>query len=147
MYSQYAKIIQNKIQGNLASHKELLGDSVDLENDIDVDYRDYCIVKYKYDELPPGYVDKKMIDNASATMPKIYFDMEYNCFRGDTKIITDRGLRNIENIKIGDKVLTHRGRFRKVTEVLQNDYSGPMIKYKTWGCNQNYHVTPNHPYS
>lgn len=37
------------------------------------------------------------------------------CCLGSTWVRTDRGHKLAENIKIGDKLLTHKGRFRKVT--------------------------------
>jgi ribonucleoside-diphosphate reductase alpha chain len=40
--------------------------------------------------------------------------MPISCFVGDTPIITDSGFTEIQDIKKGDKVLTHKGRFRKV---------------------------------
>lgn len=40
------------------------------------------------------------------------------CFSGETLITTDKGLVPISEIKIGDKVLTHRGRWRKVTDTM-----------------------------
>jgi site-specific DNA-cytosine methylase len=36
------------------------------------------------------------------------------CFGAGTKVLTRKGYSNIEDIKIGDEVLTHKGRFRKV---------------------------------
>lgn len=37
-----------------------------------------------------------------------------NCFSAETRIMTDKGLKFITDIEIGDKVLTHKGRFRPV---------------------------------
>ena len=42
------------------------------------------------------------------------------CFRKGTKVITQSGYKNIEDIKIGDYVLTHRNRFKKVLKVGSN---------------------------
>ncbi|MBM3246883.1 MAG: hypothetical protein FJZ13_06150, partial [Candidatus Omnitrophica bacterium] len=39
------------------------------------------------------------------------------CFSPDQKIIAEEGPKLISEIKIGDRVLTHQNRFRKVTEV------------------------------
>ena len=36
------------------------------------------------------------------------------CFISGTKVATDKGTTNIEKIKIGDNVLTHKGRYKKV---------------------------------
>ena len=39
----------------------------------------------------------------------------YPCIRGDQRVHTDRGLIPIKDVKVGDEVLTHKGRFRTVT--------------------------------
>lgn len=41
-----------------------------------------------------------------------------NCFVKGTKITTNKGKKNIENIKPDDMVLTHKNRFRKVTTTM-----------------------------
>lgn len=40
------------------------------------------------------------------------------CFTGDTLILTDRGYKQIKEIKIGDKVLTHNNRYKEVVDVM-----------------------------
>ena len=37
-----------------------------------------------------------------------------SCLAGDTPIITINGCKNIQDIQIGDLVLTHKGKFKKV---------------------------------
>jgi len=39
------------------------------------------------------------------------------CFVADTKIITQNGYKHIENIEVGDYVLTHKNRFKKVVNI------------------------------
>ena len=38
------------------------------------------------------------------------------CFAAGTKVLTDEGYKNIEDINVGDKVLTHRNRWRTVVD-------------------------------
>ena len=45
------------------------------------------------------------------------------CFSGETKIYTDKGLIEFKYIKIGDKVLTNDGSFKKVKYVYNDRYS------------------------
>lgn len=73
-YKHYAAIIANRLRGKANEFSEILGS----EDEYDVDFRDYCIIKYKYDQLPEGMMDSKLIQAAKATMPKHIFDMEYN---------------------------------------------------------------------
>lgn len=43
----------------------------------------------------------------------------FSCFTEGTLIMTDHGMIPIEEIKLGDLVLTHKGRFRKVLNLMQ----------------------------
>ena len=38
----------------------------------------------------------------------------FPCFTGDTKVITDTNIKDIKDIKVGDRVLTHDGTYQKV---------------------------------
>jgi len=67
-----------------------------------------------------------------------------HCFTGDTKIRTSKGLRNIKNIKVGDKVLTHKHRFRKVTHVFDNGIQ-KLKRINCYGITMPILVTDNHP--
>lgn len=59
---------------------------------------------WKGDDL--GIVDKD----------KYEYIMTYSfpCFTGDTKVITDTNIKDIKDIKVGDRVLTHDGTYQKV---------------------------------
>ena len=74
-FKHYSAIIANRLKGSSSEFSDLLGET---EDKYDVDYKDYCIIKYRYDQLPAGMMDKKLIQSARATMPKHIFDMEYN---------------------------------------------------------------------
>ena len=50
--------------------------------------------------------------------------INWNCVSPNTYIRTDDNLKQIKNIKIGDSVFTHRGRYEKVTEVFKRKFSG-----------------------
>ena len=63
------------------------------------------------------------------------------CFPAGTLILTDMGLREIETIKAGDMVLTHKGRWRKVTAV--GAKVAPTISLK--GSHPGLVCTKNHP--
>src|SRR5207248_7888517 len=46
------------------------------------------------------------------------------CLLRGQEIITSVGVRNVEDVQVGDRVLTHRGRFRKVTATMRRPYQG-----------------------
>ncbi len=55
------------------------------------------------------------------------------CVTPDVEILTDKGFVRISDIKVGDKVLTHRNRYRKVTKVIGRDYKGKICVVKPMG--------------
>jgi len=63
-----------------------------------------------------------------------------------TKIITEHGLKRLDEVKIGDKVLTHNKRFMPVTQELSRNYSGKMYEIETYnGANkEKITLTGNH---
>ena len=76
-----------------------------------------------------------------------------NCFLHHTiKIQTDNGIKTINKIKVGDNVLTHRGRYKKVTKVLEKTerYKGDAVQITYKGRSKKYRnsftVTPEHPF-
>lgn len=55
---------------------------------------------------------------------------ETSCQLKGTLVFTSEGTKKIEDIKVGDLVLTHKGRFRKVTELIRKQYSGQLFNIK-----------------
>ena len=56
--------------------------------------------------------------------------METSCQLAGTLIFTRDGMRKIEDIKVGDQVLTHKGRFRPVTKLIRKEYRGDLFAVK-----------------
>jgi formate hydrogenlyase subunit 6/NADH:ubiquinone oxidoreductase subunit I len=67
------------------------------------------------------------------------------CVPAGTPVVTSEGIRPIERIKVGDRVLTHKGNFKDVTEVFQRRYSGKIYTFKTLGNVERLSVTEGHP--
>lgn len=67
------------------------------------------------------------------------------CFEGDTRIYTKHGLRKISEIQVGDEVLTHLGRFNKVTNVFSHE-SADLYQIKSSVNSAKRLVTKNHPF-
>lgn len=67
------------------------------------------------------------------------------CFLGDQIIYTKDGPKNIEDIELGDFVLSKNGKLERVTENYKRPYKGKILKIKGRGlpyvC-----VTPEHPF-
>jgi len=68
-----------------------------------------------------------------------------SCFPEGTSITTTGFTStDITQIKVGDKVLTHKGRFRKVTNTYSRWYQGNLINIDCGGLSS-FDVTPEHP--
>ena len=65
------------------------------------------------------------------------------CVIKDTPIYTNNGIRMIQNINKGDKVLTHKGNYKKVLDI-GNKKSKEIYKLST-KYNNNIYITGNHP--
>ena len=67
------------------------------------------------------------------------------CLPPGQKIVTDSGFLEIENVNIGQKVLTHRGTFEVVTNTFTRSYCGKVAEISIYGQNVPLVVTPEHP--
>lgn len=68
------------------------------------------------------------------------------CFVPGSKILTKNGFKSIENIEIGEEVLTHKGRFRKVKAVMSSWHEGDLVEIKIKGTRDKILCTKNHPF-
>jgi intein/homing endonuclease len=62
-----------------------------------------------------------------------------------TKISTSVDYKRVEDIVVGDYVMTHKGRYRKVTTLDKHQTSRKIFKFKTIGNYEELIVTDNHP--
>lgn len=90
-----------------------------------------------------GGQDSKIIilENGIA----VDFAMNLICLKGNTKITTNPSYTStpIKDIKIGQKVLTHTGKFKPVEQVFERKYQGEMIKIEISNLKK-LDVTPQH---
>lgn len=66
------------------------------------------------------------------------------CFKEGTLITTDKGYKNIEDIRVGDMVLTHKNRFREVVKLMVS-ISSNLYELNICGSPKT-DVTGDHPY-
>lgn len=97
---------------------------------------------YKLSELSSAFYDKK---SPSAVLPPVH----PNCLlNGDARVITKKGFVPIKMITIGDEVLTHKLRWKKVINTLNwytKSYSEEYYKVAFIGKNSyEISVTPEH---
>jgi intein/homing endonuclease len=70
-----------------------------------------------------------------------------SCLVPGTKIYTDKGIVNIEDVKIGDMVITHKGRFRRINNIITKEFNGSSTKLQLQGYVDNvelYQFVDNH---
>lgn len=60
------------------------------------------------------------------------------CFVPGTKIRTENGLKNIENVKVGDRVYTHTGNLKPVIDTLAFDRSEAITVINDIECTSNH---------
>jgi intein/homing endonuclease len=72
-------------------------------------------------------------------------DFAEECLLGEEMIATEEGVKAIRDLRLGDLVVTHRGRLRAVTDLIENIYQGDLVEVRTAFTNQVLKLTPLHP--
>ncbi len=70
----------------------------------------------------------------------------FNCFPGGTSVLTQTGYKNIEDLTTNDIVLSHTGRWNKITNIMNRKYIGDIDVYISTTLNKQLRVTPEHPF-
>lgn len=100
------------------------------------------------EKLAKGKKTRMTLDNLQAGLARRPWnaDLKTLCVEPSQRVTTRRGHIPICNIQVGDEVLTHKGRFRKVTEVLSRDYSGTLHQPRLFSHgNSGPWLTDEHP--
>ncbi len=99
-----------------------------------------------YCRAADGHIYDMNFKPVGHSFPLIIPPAHFNCFIDpQVPIYTSKGNKPIGKIKVGDLVLTHKGRFRKVTELLFNkSYEKPNM-VKIWFEDNFLDLTDNHP--
>jgi ribonucleoside-diphosphate reductase alpha chain len=102
------------------------------------------------DEIYKLLKDFKYIVPQGSPMSAIGNDYQIqslsNCFVKGTEVLTTNGIKAIENIEIGDRVVTHTGEVKPVVQLHENDLNGrPLIDLKCFRTPK-ITVTDNHEF-
>ena len=68
-----------------------------------------------------------------------------HCLAPETRIETRDGVKLITEVKVGDEVLTHTGRYRRVRACARRWYRGSICRLTIEGTDEAVRVTPEHP--
>ena len=69
-----------------------------------------------------------------------------SCLSPETKIYTDKGIVKMEDVAIGDKVITHKGRWKTIFNKIKKQFSGNSVKLAITGYSDDfeYEFVDNH---
>jgi hypothetical protein len=73
-FEKWRQIIESR--GDPVKTSEIFGGPGNVPKDFN--HKDYAIVRIPSSYLPEGLLDRRMLSNAKATLPKNIYDMEYN---------------------------------------------------------------------
>ncbi len=102
-----------------------------------------------------GQLLTKMLESVQLSRDEVFITNAVKCFISPRVLIyTSEGYRPIKDLKAGDLVLTHRGRFRKVVYVRPREIlpkGSEVVRLTIRGANGNSKslsmtVTPEHPF-
>lgn len=142
-YNQYKTYIESG--GDAEYIRSVLGEDTPVSSTFNP--KDYAVIRIPSEVLPEGMMDHKILEQAKMTMDKALYLMEYGaCGIPGQYIILDTGVKKIEDVQIGDKVLTHRGRFRKVLKKTYRIVDERLVQLKTNGYNKPLTFTKEHPF-
>ena len=149
---QILNTIIHSLLDNVSEDREVLYYSVPanaINEETDAEYHgkllEAIFKAFKSDE---GFiVDPRPINEALALIyaelgEKNFTGIGVSCLIPGTKIYTKRGIINIEDVKEGDLVLTHKGRYRKVDKVITKQFEG--VKTRILVKDNKYEFVDNH---
>jgi len=83
-----------------------------------------------YDTEGEFFNDNVRTIKASELPEADVYTVGFPCFPKGTKIDTREGIKDIEKVKIGDWVLTHQNRYKRVKKTMQKKYNEEFIEIK-----------------
>ena len=87
-----------------------------------------------------------LVEATNRFMNEIYYRPinVFHCLTGETKVRTTAGYKNIETIKVGDRVYTHTGKSQKVTKTTVHENNGLALRLEL-DNGEVIRVTDEHP--
>lgn len=106
----------------------------------------HAIANYKYNFKNAEYIGavESILDRRIERPNIITFGSP--CFVKGTQTLTNRGFIDISEVEIGDKVLTHKGRWMDVVDRNEKRHIGNLHSIKLGKDTELIHCTPEHPF-
>lgn len=73
------------------------------------------------------------------------FKSIFGCLLKGQEILTKDGIKEVQNIQVGDEVFTHKGRFRKVLSTMSRHYEGKLYEVHLKKTKRTLKLTEEHP--
>ena len=70
----------------------------------------------------------------------------FPCFVAGTKVLTLNGYKNIEDISLNDKLMTHTGKFQNILNLQRKNYTGMLYNIRIKYHPENIVCTKGHPF-
>lgn len=67
------------------------------------------------------------------------------CIIKGKQVVTNNGIKNVEDVTLDDLLISHTSNFRKINKVMINPYKGDIVNISLYGDHENIQVTPEHP--
>lgn len=82
-----------------------------------------------------------------AACEKYKLEPIFACFFRGQEIVTDKGVKEIQDVVVGDLVLTHKGRFKRVIRTFSRNYNGRCVEISLAGAHgKKITSTAEHPF-
>lgn len=95
--------------------------------------------------LPDSTGVYHLVLGVGATYYPFATDYVEECLPSNELVVSLKGLRKINDVTIGENVLTHAGRFKPITHIFKRFYRGDLLEIKTYYYPRPLRVTPDHP--
>lgn len=97
------------------------------------------------EELAESEVDKYLLDHVFDVAAKQGADLDDFCLPSGMQVATQFGLARIEEVEVGDWVLTHTGKFFPVLATSTRSVDEQIVQLRTWGQGLPVRMTGEHP--
>jgi len=87
---------------------------------------------------------REFLDSRGLTLTRE--DLIGPCFVNGTKVLTENGYKNIEDVAVNENVYTHKGNFYPVLENMNRPYTGQLYKIRPKYSPYDIVCTPEHPF-
>jgi hypothetical protein len=97
------------------------------------------------EQIAMAYTDQFLANYTFDINSKSGSDLDDFCLPSGVQIVTESGLRAIEEVQVGDLVQTHTGKFFPVRAISVRGVDEPIVWMRTWGQQLGVRMTGNHP--